>query len=80
MSARAKRNHLVQEIAGPGLHCLGIAAVLLHHALAERLSLGATDQQCRDLLAGAGFREITSGPTRSLLLGFVRGTKATSPR
>ncbi len=51
---RRGRRQLAERIAGEGLHRWGAAAVLLHQAVADRLGLGSTDQQCLDLLAQHG--------------------------
>ncbi len=67
---RAKRDQLVRDIAGPGLHRLGVAAVLLHHALADRLGLGGTDQQCLDLLVEHG---AMTGSELAALTGLTTG-------
>lgn len=49
-----KRQELVQDVAGHGMRRLSTAAVLFHHALAERLGLGPTDLKCYDLLRERG--------------------------
>src|SRR6266536_310286 len=45
---------LADEIVGRLARRHSTAAVLLHHAVAERLGLGPTDQQCLDLLRERG--------------------------
>lgn len=85
---QAERESMIQAIAGPGLHRLGVAAVLLHHALAGRLGLGARDQQCLDLLVEhgamtgselAGLTGLTTGAVTGVVArlereGFIRRT------
>lgn len=52
--ARGSHRELVEEISGHQARQLSTAAVLLHHALAERLELGPTDHKCLDLLLERG--------------------------
>lgn len=55
MRAAGKNAHaLGEEIIGRLLRRFSTAAVLFHHALAERLGLGATDHKCLDLLRERG--------------------------
>lgn len=49
-----KPAELAEEIVGRRLRRLSTAAVLFHHALAERLGLGPTDLKCLDLLRDGG--------------------------
>lgn len=50
-----KRQHeLIQEIVGRLMRRNSTAAVLFHHAVAERLGLGPTDHKCFDLLREHG--------------------------
>ena len=48
------RRELADEIVGRLLRRLSTAAVLFHHAVAERLGLGPTDHKCFDLLRERG--------------------------
>jgi DNA-binding MarR family transcriptional regulator len=45
---------LIQEIVGRWMRRHSTAAVLFHHAVAERLGLGPTDHKCLDLLRERG--------------------------
>lgn len=49
-----RRRELVDEIVGRLVRRHSTAAVLLHHAVAERLGLGPTDHKCLDLLRAHG--------------------------
>jgi len=49
-----RRQHLAAQITGPLARRYSTAAVLLHHAVAERLGLGPTDHKCMDLLLDRG--------------------------
>jgi DNA-binding MarR family transcriptional regulator len=51
---RKSRQGLAEEIVGRLVRRHSTAAVLLHHAVAERLGLGPTDHKCFDLLRERG--------------------------
>jgi DNA-binding MarR family transcriptional regulator len=53
-TARERRDGLAGEIAGRLVRRHSTAAVLFHHAVAERLGLGPTDHKCLDLLSERG--------------------------
>jgi DNA-binding MarR family transcriptional regulator len=53
-TARKSKHELAEEIVGPLLRRHSTAAVLFHHAVAERLGLGPTDHKCLDLLRERG--------------------------
>jgi DNA-binding MarR family transcriptional regulator len=53
-TARERRDGLAGEIAGRLVRRHSTAAVLFHHAVAERLGLGPTDHKCLDLLRERG--------------------------
>lgn len=53
-AARQTRQDLVEEIVGTLIRRHSTAAVLLHHAVAERLGLGPTDHKCLDVLRERG--------------------------
>ncbi|HEV2199156.1 MAG TPA: MarR family transcriptional regulator [Bryobacteraceae bacterium] len=46
----ARKDELAEEIVGQLVRRFSTAAVLFHHAIAERLGLGPTDHKCLDLL------------------------------
>jgi DNA-binding MarR family transcriptional regulator len=55
MAAAHKSKHeLAEEIVGRLVRRYSTAAVLFHHAVAERLGLGPTDHKCLDLLRERG--------------------------
>jgi DNA-binding MarR family transcriptional regulator len=51
---RKSRRQLAEEIAGQLVRRHSTAAVLFHHAVAERLGLGPADHKCLDLLRERG--------------------------
>jgi DNA-binding MarR family transcriptional regulator len=53
-TTREKQQELAEEIVGRLVRRNSTAAVLLHHAVAERLGLGPTDHKCLDLLRERG--------------------------
>jgi DNA-binding MarR family transcriptional regulator len=53
-AARGKPRELSGQIVGGLMRRHSTAAVLLHHAIAERLGLGPTDHKCLDLLRERG--------------------------
>jgi DNA-binding MarR family transcriptional regulator len=53
-TANKKRQELAEEILGQLVRRHSTAAVLFHHAVAERLGLGPTDHKCLDLLRERG--------------------------
>ena len=75
-SARKKQDDLAEEIVGHLARRHSTAAVLFHHAVAERLGLGPTDHKCLDLLrergpmAGSDLAAIT-GLTSGAVTGVV---------
>jgi DNA-binding MarR family transcriptional regulator len=52
--ARKSKHELAEEIVGRSARRYSTAAVLFHHAVAERLGLGPTDHKCFDLLREHG--------------------------
>lgn len=54
MRVRKSRRGLAEEIVGRLVRQHSTAAVLFHHAVAERLGLGPTDHKCLDLLRERG--------------------------
>lgn len=70
MAESKKRRELVPHVAGHGMRRLSTAAVLFHHALAERLGLGATDLKCYDLLRERG---ALTGSDLATLTGLTTG-------
>jgi len=75
-AARESRHKLTDEIVGRLARQHSTAAVLFHHAVAERLGLGPTDHKCLDLLrergalAGSDLGAIT-GLTSGAITGVV---------
>ncbi len=71
-----KKKELADDIVGKLARRHSTAAVLFHHAVAERLGLGPTDHKCLDLLrergamAGADLAAIT-GLTSGAITGVV---------
>jgi DNA-binding MarR family transcriptional regulator len=53
-TAPKNRQELVEEIVGQLMRRHSTATVLFHHAVAERLGLGAADHKCLDLLRERG--------------------------
>ena len=53
-AARKSKHELAEEIVGRLVRRHSTAAVLFHHAVAERLGLGPTDHKCLDLLRERG--------------------------
>src|SRR5947209_3845670 len=53
-AARESKHKLADEIVGGLARRHSTAAVLFHHAVAERLGLGPTDHKCLDLLRERG--------------------------
>ena len=51
---RKGKHQLAEEIVGRLVRQFSTAAVLFHHAVAERLGLGPTDHKCLDLLRERG--------------------------
>ena len=70
MSDSAKRRNLRQTIASHGMRRLSTAAVLFHHALADRLGLGPSDLKCYDLLQEHG---TMTGSDLAALTGLTTG-------
>jgi len=75
-AARKSKHELIEEIVGRLARRHSTAAVLFHHALAERLGLAPTDHKCLDLLrergamAGSDLAAIT-GLTSGAITGVV---------
>lgn len=75
--ASKKRRELVDEVTAHGMRRLSTAAVLFHHALAERMGLGPTDLQCYNLLRERGAMSGTDLATLTgLTTGAISGTAA----
>jgi DNA-binding MarR family transcriptional regulator len=53
-TARKSHRELAEDILGRLVRQHSTATVLFHHAVAERLGLGATDLKCLDLLRERG--------------------------
>ena len=70
MAESKKRRQLVLDISGHDMRRLSTAAVLFHHALAERLGLGPTDLKCYDLLRERG---AMTGSDLAALTGLTTG-------
>jgi DNA-binding MarR family transcriptional regulator len=75
-ATRKSQHHPAEEIVGRLVPRHSTAAVLFHHAIAERLGLGPTDHKCLDLLrergamTGSELAEIT-GLTTGAITGVV---------
>jgi DNA-binding MarR family transcriptional regulator len=71
-SPRPSRKHheLIDEIVGRLVRRHSTAAVLFHHALAERLGLGPTDHKCLDLLRE---RTAMTGSELAAITGLTSG-------
>jgi DNA-binding MarR family transcriptional regulator len=69
-AGRDTRNELAEEIVGRLVRRHSTAAVLLHHAVAERLGLGPTDHKCLDLLRERGE---TTGSALAAITGLTSG-------
>ena len=73
---RPAKHELAKEIVGRLVRRHSTAAVLFHHAVADRLGLGPTDHKCLDLLrergamTGSGLAAIT-GLTSGAITGVV---------
>jgi DNA-binding MarR family transcriptional regulator len=66
-----RKNHeLTEEIVGRLVRQHSTAAVLFHHALAERLGLGPTDHKCLDLLRE---RTAMTGSELAAITGLTTG-------
>ena len=65
-----ERDKLVGGIVGRDMRRLSTAAVLFHHALAERMGLGPTDLKCYDLLRERG---AMTGSALAALTGVTTG-------
>ena len=76
MASNARSKTVTDEIVGRLLREHSTAAVLFHHAIAERLGLGPTDHKCLDLLRERGpmiSRELAAltGLTSGAITGVV---------
>src|SRR5258708_474898 len=69
-AGRETHEELIAEIAGQLARRHSTAVVLLHHAVAERLGLGATDHKCLDLLRDRG---AMTGSDLSAITGLTSG-------
>jgi DNA-binding MarR family transcriptional regulator len=69
-TARKSKNELAEEIVGRLMRRHSTAAVLFHHAVAERLGLGPTDHKCLDLLRERG---AMSGSELAAITGLTSG-------
>jgi len=77
VSGGERRTALVEEIVEGALRRHSTAAVLFHHAVAERLGLGPTDLKCLDLLREGGPMIGTALAARTgLTTGAVTGVVA----
>jgi DNA-binding MarR family transcriptional regulator len=68
--ARKNKHELAEEIVGRLVRRYSTAAVLFHHAVAERLGLGPTDHKCLDLLRE---REAMTGSELAAVTGLTTG-------
>nr|MBA3556874.1 MarR family transcriptional regulator [Gemmatimonadales bacterium] len=69
-AAGESRRKLVEEIVGRLVRRHSTAAVLFHHAVAERLGLGPTDHKCLDVLRE---REAMTGSQLAAITGLTSG-------
>src|SRR5438309_6398359 len=69
-ATRESQHELVEEIVGRLARRHSTAAVLFHHAVAERLGLGPTDHKCLDLLRERGSM---AGTDLSAITGLTSG-------
>lgn len=67
---RKSQRELIEKIAGRLMRHHSTAAVLFHHAVAERLGLGPTDHKCLDLLRERGK---LSGSDLAAITGLTSG-------
>lgn len=65
-----KKAELAEEIVGRLVRRHSTAAVLFHHAVAERLGLGPTDHKCLDLLRERG---TMTGSEMAVITGLTSG-------
>src|SRR5258708_36713898 len=80
-AASGSKQGLAEEIVGRLMRRYSTAVILFHHAVAERLGMGPTDQQCFDLLRERG--ETTASELAAitgLTTGAVTGVVARSER
>src|SRR5437899_10831595 len=69
-SSRKSKNELIDAIVGRLMRRHSIAVVLFHHAVAERLGVGATDLKCLDLLRERG---AITGSELAAIIGLTTG-------
>ena len=69
-TARKNRHELAEEIVGQLVRRHSTAAVLFHHAVAERLGLGPADHKCLDLLRE---RRAMTGSELAAITGLTSG-------
>src|SRR5437867_10829830 len=69
-AAAKRQRELAEEIVGRLVRRHSIAAVLFHHAVAERLGLGPTDHKCLDLLRELG---AVTGSELATITGLTTG-------
>jgi DNA-binding MarR family transcriptional regulator len=69
-TATESQSELVEKIVGQLVRRHSTAAVLFHHAVAERLGLGPTDHKCLDLLREHG---TMTGSELAALTGLTTG-------
>lgn len=67
---KTKVANLAEEIVGRLVRRHSTASVLFHHAIAERLGLGATDHRCLDLMRD---RDTTTGSDLVAITGLTSG-------
>jgi DNA-binding MarR family transcriptional regulator len=65
-----RQEKIVEEIVGRRMRRFSTAAVLLHHAVAERLDLGPTDHKCLDVLREHG---VMTGSALAAITGLTSG-------
>jgi DNA-binding MarR family transcriptional regulator len=69
-TARKNRHELAEEIVGQLMRRHSSAAVMFHHAVAERLGLGPADHKCLDLLRERG---AVTGSELAAITGLTSG-------
>jgi DNA-binding MarR family transcriptional regulator len=69
-TVRKSKQALTEEIVGRLVRRHSTAAVLFHHAVAERLGLGPTDHKCLDLLRERG---VMTGSELAAITGLTSG-------
>ena len=67
---REHQDEVIEQITGQLMRRYSTAAVLFHHAVAERLGLGPTDHKCLDLLRERG---VMTGSALAAITGLTSG-------